>query len=221
VRYPGGKGKCFQHVVNLLPPHSVYIEPFLGAGSVLRNKRPADVNIGVDQDPQIIQKWRRDHSGLATFIEGDAAAFLSQQTFAGHEVIYCDPPYLPTTRLRSRVYRFDYTETDHVRLLTTLRSLPCRVILSGYPSNLYDDLLQGWTTDTFVAKAHDGLRKEKLWFNYAVPTELHDARFLGRSFRERQTVKRRLDRVRTRISRLDPREQYEIWTWMASEMEGR
>jgi len=60
-----------------------------------------------------------------------------------------------------------------------------------------------------------------LWFNYAIPTELHDARFLGRSFRERQTVKRRLDRVRTRISRLDPREQYEIWTWMASEMEGR
>jgi hypothetical protein len=158
---------------------------------------------------------------LATYVKGDAVAFLSQRNFAGHEVIYCDPPYLPTTRRRSRVYRFDYTEADHVRLLTMLRSLPCRVILSGYPSNLYDDLLQGWATDTFFAKAHDGLRREKLWFNYAVPTELHDARFLGKSFRERQTVKRRLERVRTRISRLDPREKYELWTWMAGEMEGR
>lgn len=221
MRYPGGKGKCFQHIVNLLPPHSVYIEPFLGAGAVLRNKRPADVNIGVDQDPKIIQRWRRDHPDLATFVEGDAVAFLSQQTFAGHEVIYCDPPYLPTTRLRSRVYRFDYTESDHVRLLSTLGSLRCRVILSGYPSKLYDDLLRGWTTETFVAKAHDGLRNEKLWFNYEVPTELHDARFLGRSFRERQAVKRRLDRMRARITRLDPREQYELWTWMASEMEKR
>ena len=103
VRYPGGKEKCFQHIVNLLPPHSVYIEPFLGAGAVLRNKRPADVNIGVDQDRQLIQNWRRDYSGLATFVEGDAVAFLSKQTFLGDEVIYCDPPYLPTTRLRARI----------------------------------------------------------------------------------------------------------------------
>lgn len=221
VRYPGGKEKCFQHVVNVLPPHSVYIEPFLGAGAVLRNKRPADVNIGVDQDPNLIQKWRQDFPSLASYVEGDAIAFLSTRTFIGDELVYCDPPYLPSTRLRSRVYRFDYTENDHVRLLTTLRSLSCRVVVSGYPSDLYDEHLPGWTTDTFLAKAHNGLRLEKLWFNYAAPTELHDPRFLGRNFRERQTVKRRLERAQARIARLDPREQHQLWAWLSSQMEGR
>ncbi len=175
----------------------------------------------MDRDHLLIQRWRRDHSNLATFLVGDAVEFLSKQKFEGTEVIYCDPPYLPATRLRSRVYRFDYTEDDHIRLLGMLRTLPCRVVVSGYPSSLYDELLYGWTTDTFVAKAHDGLRHEKLWFNYASPAKLHDARFLGKTFRERQTVKRRLERIRARIADLDPRELHELWTWMSREMEGR
>jgi len=48
MRYPGGKGKCYQHVINLMPPHSVYIETHLGGGSVLRHKRPAKRNIAIE-----------------------------------------------------------------------------------------------------------------------------------------------------------------------------
>jgi site-specific DNA-adenine methylase len=46
LSYPGGKGGAgvYQAIINQMPPHEVYIEPFLGAGSVLRTKRPAALN---------------------------------------------------------------------------------------------------------------------------------------------------------------------------------
>lgn len=50
--YPGGKNGAgvYQRIINLMPPHEVYIEPFLGSGAVLAHKRPALVNIGIDLD---------------------------------------------------------------------------------------------------------------------------------------------------------------------------
>ncbi len=50
MSYPGGKGKCYQRLINLMPPHETYIESHLGGGAVLRNKRPAKANIGIDAD---------------------------------------------------------------------------------------------------------------------------------------------------------------------------
>ena len=40
--YPGGKAGAgvYQTIINLMPPHDVYIEPFLGGGAVMRLKRP-------------------------------------------------------------------------------------------------------------------------------------------------------------------------------------
>ena len=43
MSYPGGKAApgTFQKIINLMPPHEVYIEPFLGGGAILRKKLPA------------------------------------------------------------------------------------------------------------------------------------------------------------------------------------
>ncbi|MBK9053315.1 MAG: hypothetical protein IPL78_21170 [Chloroflexi bacterium] len=30
MTYPGGKGRTYQHIINHLPPHDVYIAAFLG-----------------------------------------------------------------------------------------------------------------------------------------------------------------------------------------------
>jgi DNA adenine methylase len=214
MRYPGGKGKCYQHIINLLPPHSTYIETHLGGGAVLRHKKPACRSIGIDRDPAVIRSWQCLFPSLASYVEADAADFLASQSIAEDEVIYCDPPYLPDTRRRSRVYRYDYLEADHVRLLELLRKLPCRVVVSGYHSELYDECLCGWNTQTFMAKAHDGVRKEKLWFNFDVPDWLHDSRHLGHNFRERQTIKRRVQRLQRRIATLSPQEKHLVSEWL-------
>ena len=58
--YPGGKAGAgvYQKLINLMPLHTVYIEPFLGHGAVLLRKRPARLNIGVDLYDQAVQKVR-------------------------------------------------------------------------------------------------------------------------------------------------------------------
>jgi DNA adenine methylase len=214
MRYPGGKGKCFQHVINLLPPHRTYIETHLGGGAVLRHKAPAVNSYGIDLDPHVVNHWQKQFPQLAKYIIADAVEILASWPFRGDEVVYCDPPYLAATRRRHRVYRCDYTEEDHSRLITTLRDIPCFVVLSGYPSALYDELLPDWNTAEFPAKTHVGIRTERLWFNYTPPAHLHDASYLGCTFRERQTVKRRLHRLQNRIAGLTATEKFEIFKWI-------
>src|SRR5688500_11067099 len=58
--YRGGKAGAgvWQKLINLMPPHTTYIEPFLGHGAILLHKRPAHDNIGLDLDPQAVQEVR-------------------------------------------------------------------------------------------------------------------------------------------------------------------
>lgn len=84
--------------------------------------------------------------------------------------IYADPPYLLSTR-GGKMYNFEMTENDHVRLLESLMQHKGYVILSGYPSELYDRMLIGWCriqkkSYTQQSKA----RTEVLWCNYDVRT---------------------------------------------------
>jgi hypothetical protein len=56
VTYPGGKNGAgvYQRIINLMPPHRVYIEPFLGGAAIMRLKRPAALNFGIDRSQQAI-----------------------------------------------------------------------------------------------------------------------------------------------------------------------
>lgn len=214
MRYAGGKGKCFQHVINLIPPHDTYIETHLGGGAVLRNMLPSKVAIGIDRDQRVVDLWREKHGHRAAIVHDDAVPFLRRFPFMGNEVVYCDPPYLPSTRLRQRVYRYDYDQRDHEELLELILRLPCKVIISGYPSELYDSTLSDWNTHVFQAKTHRGVHVEKLWFNFQRPNVLHDSRYLGETFRERELIRRRLARVQRRILTLTLPEQHELSRWL-------
>jgi DNA adenine methylase len=216
MRYPGGKGKCYQHFINLMPPHHTYIESHLGGGAVLRNKEPAKRNIGIDLDPNVIARWQISYPGLCELIEADAFQFLSTFPYSGEELVYVDPPYLPNIRRREKVYRFDYQQEQHETLLTLLRRLPCMVMVSGYDSSLYNELLAGWHKVTFSAKTHVDVRQECVWLNFEPASKLHDGRYRGATFRERQTIKRRRARMYDRIQCMDPVERNELIQWLSS-----
>jgi DNA adenine methylase len=123
-------------------------------------------------------------------VNGCAHRFLAEYAYRGSELIYSDPPYLWHTRSSGRRYRFDYEEQDHIELLELLKSLPCHVMLSGYPSALYDDLLGGWRSLELQVMNQGGVRTEKLWLNFA-PDRVHWARYAGKNFTDRQRIKRK------------------------------
>ena len=105
-------------------------------------------------------------------------------------MVYSDPPYLRHTRSSRRRYRFDYEEADHIELLEQLKTLPCQVMVSGYPSALYDARLEGWRSLELQVMNQGGVRTEKLWFNF-VPDRVHWASHAGRNFTDRQRIKRK------------------------------
>ncbi len=118
----------------------------------MRAKRPAVVNIGVDLDPRAIARWKQRKPPHVELVRQEAVAFLHAYSFVGDELVYADPHYVASTRRRSRVYRHDYSDGDHVALLHVLRSPPCRVMVSGYDNAIYRDLLADWSVSAFLAK---------------------------------------------------------------------
>lgn len=103
-------------------------------------------------------------------IENRDAATLIANIADETTVIYADPPYLASTRVGSpgqgRDYRADTsTEADHKRLAEVLTTTPAKVLLSGYPSRLYDSLYAGWDRVEIDVASHGG-RREVVWCNF-------------------------------------------------------
>ena len=191
MSYPGGKASVYQHIINQMPPHDTYIEPFLGGGAVLLNKRPARLNIGLDLDNDAIEQVRAsivnndgasaslslamtaphvvysDDTGHNT-INGDdcrnqpahtitnddgavftwlytcdALKYLDGFNYSDTTLVYCDPPYLRSVRSCQRpMYANEFwTDSQHIQLLELIKQLPCHIIISGYWSELYADML--------------------------------------------------------------------------------
>ncbi|WP_135552062.1 DNA adenine methylase [Paenibacillus cymbidii] len=98
-------------------------------------------------------------------IENQDAVRLIERYRHSDVLIYADPPYVLSTR-SSRIYAYEMTDDDHVKLLEALDAHTGPVLLSGYASSLYDDRLRHWSRFEKVAKAEAGRqRMEVLWIN--------------------------------------------------------
>jgi DNA adenine methylase len=206
MRYDGGKGAMgvAQWIINQIPPHRVYIEPFLGGGAVLRLKAPAGSSIALERDPRALALWKGFDLPDLRIIHGDAISWLEKFRPKGDEFIYCDPPYLLGTRTgAAAIYRYELTDGDHERLLTCLLRLRCSIAISGYASAMYSRALAGWRVSKFLTTKRNHERSEEcLWMNYPEPVALHDYRYLGRNFRERERIKRKKKRWANRLARM-------------------
>lgn len=236
--YYGGKTRLAPWIASLLPPHRVYVEPFVGSGAVLFAKSPAPHEVINDIDGNLVTFFRvlrdqpdeleracrltpyardeydycYDRESAPTDLERARRAWVRiVQTFAGatgdhhrnswsasvanrvqtavaaqrmvdrmHDcarrlahvlienrpavdvirrygdaadaVVYADPPYLASVRRSrergtrvARDYAHDMsTLDDHQALAHALRDVRATVLVSGYPSPIYDDLYAGW-----------------------------------------------------------------------------
>lgn len=199
-------GLC-QPLIAAMPPHATYIETHLGGGAIMQRKPPALRNIGIDRSARAIGAFRCEYE--VELVHGCCHRFLSEFPFAGDELVYADPPYLHTARKSQRRYRYDYTRADHEELLALLQGLPCAVMLSGYPSELYERALADWHSLSLQVMNQAGVVTEKVWFNFA-PGRLHWHRYAGRDFTQRQCIKRKAASWARRYAAMPPGERLAV-----------
>lgn len=80
-------------------------------------------------------------------IENDCALRVISRFDTSETLFYLDPPYLPSTRSkrwREKAYTEEMSLEDHLELARVALNLEGMVIISGYPSEIYDDLFMGW-----------------------------------------------------------------------------
>ena len=112
-----------------------------------------------DRLRQIIERLR------GVVIENRDAREVMAQHDSPETLHYVDPPYLPEVRsdksrrgkIKYHAYAHEMTREDHAALLAFLPGLKGTVVLSGYPSPLYDAALAGWELIERAALA-DGAR---------------------------------------------------------------
>lgn len=257
VKWHGGKFYLCRRIIEHLPEHHTYVEPFGGAASVLLNKQSSPIEVYNDLDGRITRLFRviRDHGeelrkrlSLTPYSEleferaadssddeiekarrdfvrwrlslggrGDSFSFTLHRVRRGmadvvsgflstideqlplivqrlrtveilsrdaldviktwdapNAVFYCDPPYVHSTRHESsrEVYGYEMTEEQHRDLAAVLRRCSGKVIVSGYPSGLYEKLYRKWRVVEFDIANHAAggkakkREKEMLWMNW-------------------------------------------------------
>jgi DNA adenine methylase len=104
-------------------------------------------------------------------IENRDAGDVMQQHDGAETLHYVDPPYMHETRNMRRgnaAYEVEMSVEDHQLMLERLKTLTGMVVLSGYRTDLYDEMLPDWSRVDRATKA-DGARDriESLWINAA------------------------------------------------------
>lgn len=116
------------------------------------------------QVPDIIMEAAERLRGVQ--IESQPAIKLIERFNFPNVLIYADPPYLLSTR-HGKQYRHEMTRNDHAELLEALKGHKGPVLISGYPSPLYNDLLHGWHVEKREARNQlSAPRTEMLWMNF-------------------------------------------------------
>jgi DNA adenine methylase len=100
------------------------------------------------------------------------------EVMRGHDVegcvMYCDPPYPKCTRSSPDVYgEFEMEDDHHREFLAVAKSLKnAKVLISGYPCELYDKRLRDWKRHEFSMPNHAAggkskeLKIEVVWTSY-------------------------------------------------------
>ncbi|EZH67922.1 DNA methyltransferase [Bacillaceae bacterium JMAK1] len=247
LHYPGSKWRIAKWIIEQMPPHETYLEPFFGSGAVLFTKDRSKLETVNDLDEDIVnlfnvireqperlahaiyytphsrqeyynsyleaennvEKARRlivrlwqgrggktaHRTGWRSMIEGNGplpgkewlafpdkvvsiserlkgvqiekqpAVKLIQRYARQNVLIYADPPYLLNTRTTT-AYKHEMSDRDHEELLKVLIDHPGPVLLSGYKSDLYEEILSDWKNETISSVAEAGAKREEvLWLN--------------------------------------------------------
>lgn len=127
----------------------------------------------LDQLPLIVERLQ------GVTIENLDAAEVMRSHDSPTTLHYLDPPYPKTTRVFKNAYKEEMTIEEHRQIAQTARSLQGTVIISSYPSKLYDELFEGWERLEKPIVNHSSQEKKKetktevLWVKQPSGERLH------------------------------------------------
>lgn len=210
--YNGGKAAngTFQKIINHIPKCDLYVEPFLGNGSIFHNLKLPALSVVNDIDTAVIDAFVFASAANESIIVKNTCYqnIIEAYDSAKNAVFYFDPPYRFETRLsQQKYYKHDWTDREHDIFLQRIQSMESNVILSHYPCSFYDKGLKDWRTFDFESMTRNGLRTERIYMNFAKPEILQDYKFLGENFTDRQRIKRKIKRHIARLEELQEDER--------------
>lgn len=222
--YPGTKSGhgSFQNIINEIPPIDRIIIPFAGncpIGHFFAGKIQTVIN---DRDLAVINNYWISKKSMARvdILNYDYRQLLKSKNYlpGSNSLIYADPPYLGETRKSKRpMYNYEMMDNEsHIELLNILKSYPGKVVISGYYSSLYNHHLKQWRMKSWNVRTRGGNATECIWMNYPQSDELFTYDYLGDNKTERQRIKRKLHRWKSKLSTLDPREKNAIINYLQS-----
>lgn len=161
--------------------HKLLVRSFFGHGSdsATRSCRTGFRAKPTERRSTPAVEWSTWHANVPALCERLQGVVIEQrdavevmQRFDSPTTLhYVDPPYVLSSRTAWRTnsakqYRHELGDDDHRRLASALRSLSGMVVLSGYPSTLYDELYAGWQRlEKRVAADMGASRVECLWLS--------------------------------------------------------
>lgn len=100
-------------------------------------------------------------------IENDHAHRIIARYDSAKTLFYVDPPYVIRARARGiGRYSYEMDEQQHRELAIKLKSVTGYVLLSGYRSELYEELYDGWTRlEKSTTTSGNSVATEYLWLS--------------------------------------------------------
>lgn len=203
--YNGGKSGpgTYQTIINLIPPHKQSFFLFLGNGGIESQIAHCKHVVFNDIDNRIVDAWQKQNPNFHAQLWNLDALVILDKISNGWWVsepencfIYLDPPYLIDSRKSAkRLYKYEMTTGQHGKLLDILTrpffvESGIKVMISCYPNEYYGNALEAWNKQVFTSQTRAGKALECLYYNYPAPVELHDYKFLGNDFRQREANNR-------------------------------
>lgn len=95
-------------------------------------------------------------------------------------LVYLDPPYVHSTRFTVKDYGHEMDDLDHLQMISVVKNLKSKVLISGYDNELYNNELKDFErleicSSSSIA-ASNGIncssRKEVLWANFKLQKQI-------------------------------------------------
>lgn len=124
---------------------------------------------------------------IGVLVENRPAIEVIRQHDTAETLHFVDPPYVHSTRVmqagKAGYYRHEMDEAAHTELLDCLKGLAGMVVLAGYRTELYDEMLPGWahyeTRSRISAGRGCKVRTECLWLNPAAEAGISQQRLIA------------------------------------------